>query len=65
MRGGSSAREVTLLVAQGLTNRQIAERLIITTRTADAHVAHILGKLGFATRAQVAAWAAARGLLGR
>jgi non-specific serine/threonine protein kinase len=36
--------------------------LIVSERTVDAHVAHILGKLGFRTRAQVAAWAAERGL---
>jgi non-specific serine/threonine protein kinase len=57
-------REVAVLVAHGLTNRQIAARLVIATRTADAHVHNILGKLGFTTRAQVAAWAAAQGLLG-
>jgi non-specific serine/threonine protein kinase len=34
---------------------------VITRHTADSHVANILGKLGFATRAQVAAWAAAQG----
>jgi non-specific serine/threonine protein kinase len=54
-------REVAALVAEGLTNRRIAERLVITTRTADHHVASILAKLGFASRAQVAAWAAAQG----
>jgi DNA-binding CsgD family transcriptional regulator len=56
---------VAVLVAQGMTNRQIAAHLIITPRTADAHVANILGKLGFSTRAQVAAWVAVRGLLTR
>ena len=45
------------LVAEGLTNRQIAERLVISERTADTHVANILGKLGLATRTQAAAWA--------
>lgn len=53
-------REVALLVAQGLTNRQIANRLVISERTADTHVANILSKLRFATRSQVAVWAAAR-----
>jgi non-specific serine/threonine protein kinase len=50
-------REVAALIARGLTNRQIAERLVISERTADGHVANILGKLGLKTRAQVAVWA--------
>ena len=48
--------EVARLVAKGLTNREIAERLVISDRTAENHVQHILTKLGFATRGQVAAW---------
>jgi len=48
--------EVAALVAEGLTNRQIAQRLVISERTAQNHVQHILTKLGFATRGQVAAW---------
>lgn len=44
------------LVAQGLTNKEIAARLVISPRTAEAHVQHILTKLGFTSRAQVAAW---------
>jgi DNA-binding CsgD family transcriptional regulator len=55
--------EVAGLIARGLTNPQIAERLVITTRTVAAHVEHILDKLGFASRHQVAAWAAEHGLL--
>ncbi len=47
----------------GLTNRQIAEALVITEGTAANHVVHILGKLGFSSRAQVAVWAAEHGLL--
>ena len=50
--------EVAELVAQGLTNRQIAERLVISERTAQNHVQHILVKLGFTTRSQIAAWRA-------
>jgi predicted ATPase/DNA-binding CsgD family transcriptional regulator len=49
--------EVAALIARGLNNRQIAERLVISQRTVDAHVAHILAKLGFATRSQIAVWA--------
>ncbi len=48
--------EVAALVAEGLTNRQIAERLVISERTAQNHVQHILTKLGFATRSQIATW---------
>ena len=51
-------REVASLIAQGLKNHQIAERLLITDRTVAAHVEHILAKLGFASRHQVSAWAA-------
>ncbi|MDP8938033.1 MAG: AAA family ATPase [Actinomycetota bacterium] len=53
--------EVANLVAEGLTNRQIAERLIISERTAQNHVQHILTKLAFTTRSQIAAWAAGVG----
>jgi signal transduction histidine kinase len=49
-------REVAMLVACGLTNRQIADVLVITVKTAEAHVGHILDKLGVNSRAQVAAW---------
>ncbi len=48
--------EVAALVAQGLTNREIAARLTIAERTATTHVVHILDKLGFHSRARVAAW---------
>ena len=43
-------------VARGLTNKQIAAELVIAEGTADRHVANILGKLAFSSRAQVAAW---------
>jgi len=55
--------EVAALIAQGLTNKQIAERLFIATGTVERHVANILGKLDMSNRAQVAAWVAERGLL--
>jgi non-specific serine/threonine protein kinase len=55
-------REVAALLALGLSNRQIAERLVVTERTVGAHVEHILDKLGFASRHQVGAWADERGL---
>jgi non-specific serine/threonine protein kinase len=55
-------REVVALVAKGLTNREIASRLVISERTADTHVQHILNKLGVSSRVQVTAWAVERGL---
>jgi predicted ATPase/DNA-binding CsgD family transcriptional regulator len=54
-------REVAELVALGLTNRQIGEALVITEGTANLHVKHILRKLGFATRAQIATWVTQQG----
>ena len=48
--------EVAELVAQGLTNRQIAERLYLSARTAQNHVQHILDKLGLPNRSQIAVW---------
>jgi non-specific serine/threonine protein kinase len=53
-------REVAHLVSQGLSNRQIAEQLVISPRTVDVHVENILTKLGFTSRAQVAAWVVER-----
>lgn len=55
-------REVARLIAQGATNRDLARDLIITEGTAANHVEHILSKLGFASRAQIAAWAVQHGL---
>jgi DNA-binding NarL/FixJ family response regulator len=52
-------QQVAELVSQGLTNRQIATTAHIGERTAESHVQHILGKLGFTSRAQIAAWIAA------
>jgi non-specific serine/threonine protein kinase len=54
-------REVAALIATGLTNRQIAAELSVAERTVHTHVANILHRLGFASRAQVAAWAVQRG----
>ena len=54
-------REVAALIAEGLTNREIAARLVVAQRTAEGHVENILSKLGFTSRAQVAAWLAAQG----
>jgi DNA-binding NarL/FixJ family response regulator len=54
--------QVAGLVAQGMTNREIASALVLSERTAQNHVQHILDKLGFSARSQTAAWAARRGL---
>src|SRR6516165_803675 len=51
--------QVARLIAGGRSNREIAAELVISQRTAENHVEHILTKLGFTSRAQVAAWAAA------
>jgi DNA-binding NarL/FixJ family response regulator len=50
-------REVLGLIAHGLGNQAIADRLGITERTARTHVSNILGKLGLASRTQAALWA--------
>jgi len=55
-------REVTALVAQGLSNAAIAERLVLSARTVEMHVSHALHKLGLTTRTQLATWAIQQGL---
>lgn len=52
--------EIAVLVTEGLTNREIAERLVMARRTAEGHVARILSKLGLTSRRQLAAWVAAQ-----
>lgn len=49
-------QQVADLVSQGLTNKAIAAKLVISQRTAQGHVEHVLSKLGFNSRAQIAAW---------
>jgi DNA-binding CsgD family transcriptional regulator len=49
--------EVADLVAAGLTNREIAQSLVISTRTVESHIEHIKVKLGFTRRARIVAWA--------
>lgn len=56
--------EVLTLVAQGLSNRQIGERLYISTKTVSVHVSNVLAKLGVSGRAEAVAVATRRGLLG-
>jgi DNA-binding NarL/FixJ family response regulator len=57
--------EVAALVARGLTNRQIADQLYLSVRTVELHVDHILSKLGFQTRTQLAAWVHEEGFMPR
>lgn len=61
---GLSAREaeVLRLIAHGLTNRQVAEQLFLSPRTVEQHLRSIYGKLGVATRAAAATFAATHGL---
>ena len=54
----ASAAVRARLVAGGRSNKQVAADLVISQRTAEGHVEHILAKLGFTSRAQVAAWVA-------
>jgi DNA-binding CsgD family transcriptional regulator/tetratricopeptide (TPR) repeat protein len=57
-------REVVALLAEGLTNAQLADRLYISPRTAAVHVSNVLTKLGMASRTEVAAWAVRTGAAG-
>ena len=56
-------REILVLVAQGRSNRDIANALVISERTARTHVSNVLGKLGLASRTQAALWAVREGLV--
>ena len=56
-------REVAVLVAQGKSNRDIAETLVVSERTAAAHIGNILSKLEFTSRTQIATWAIEKGLV--
>jgi non-specific serine/threonine protein kinase len=62
--GGLTAREreVTALVAQGKSNREIARNLVVSERTVGAHISNILSKLEFTSRTQIATWAIEKGL---
>jgi non-specific serine/threonine protein kinase len=53
-------REVAVLVAQGLTNKQIADHLVIAERTVEGHLERIRGKLGLRSRTQIAVWVVGR-----
>jgi DNA-binding NarL/FixJ family response regulator len=51
---------VASLVAQAMSNRQIAERLVLSERTVETHVRSILAKLGYSTRTEIATWSLRR-----
>jgi DNA-binding NarL/FixJ family response regulator len=55
-------RAVAALIARGKSNREIADSLVVAPRTIETHVHSILSKLGFTSRAQIAVWAAEKGL---
>ena len=52
----SRERQIAALVAEGMSNRDIAQRLAISKRTVDAHLEHIFGKLGISSRVQLTTW---------
>jgi predicted ATPase/DNA-binding NarL/FixJ family response regulator len=54
----SREQEVAAQIAQGMTNSEIAAALVISARTVETHVQHVMNKLGCGTRAQIAAWVA-------
>jgi DNA-binding CsgD family transcriptional regulator len=56
-------REIAILIAEGQSSREIAKKLVLSKRTVDAHIGNILAKLGFSSRAQIARWAAEKGLV--
>jgi non-specific serine/threonine protein kinase len=58
-------REVAVHIAQGESNREIAEALVVTERTVESHVTNILHKLGFVSRAQIRKWALEKGIARR
>ncbi|MDQ4038780.1 MAG: LuxR C-terminal-related transcriptional regulator [Actinomycetota bacterium] len=55
-------REIVALVAEGMSNRQVAEQLFVSERTVETHVSHVLAKLGANTRTDIATWALSSGL---
>jgi DNA-binding NarL/FixJ family response regulator len=57
--------DVAVLVARGCSNRQIAHELVVSERTIDTHVSHILNKLGLVSRAQIATWVVQRNNVSR
>ena len=63
--GGLTAREreIAAFIAQGKSNRSIAEELVVGVKTVEAHITRILHKLGLSSRSQIAVWAISEGLV--
>jgi DNA-binding NarL/FixJ family response regulator len=63
--GGLTAREVEVLrlVAEGRSNSQVGQALVISTKTASVHVSNIIAKLGVSSRGEAAAWAYSHGAI--
>ena len=63
--GGLTEREraVASLIAQGKSNRDIAEAMVLSRRTVETHIGNIMAKLGFERRAQIIVWAIEKGLV--
>jgi non-specific serine/threonine protein kinase len=63
--GGLTAREreVAALIAQGKSNREIAEDLVVSERTVESHVSNIMFKLGVQSRRQIREWVIEKGLV--
>ncbi len=55
---------MAVLLARGLTYRQVAERLVVSVKTVETHAGRVLAKLGLANRTQLSVWAGEQGLLG-
>jgi non-specific serine/threonine protein kinase len=55
-------REVAVLIAEGKSNREIADRLVLSERTIESHISSILLKLDYTTREQIATWVIEKGL---
>ena len=55
-------REVAALVAQGKSNREIAEAMVVSVKTVETYVTRILNKLGYDSRVKIATWAVKKGL---
>jgi len=59
----SRERDIAGFIAQGKANKEIADALVLSNRTVEAHIGNILSKLNFTSRAQIAVWAVKKGLL--
>jgi DNA-binding NarL/FixJ family response regulator len=56
-------REIAVFIVRGETNSAIAKEMMLSERTVTTHVSHILNKLGYSSRSQIAAWAVEKGLV--